>query len=131
MAANPHIDGRPTVTERKRSKAEERSYAALLREIEELQRDMELAELEKRNRDRELKERMIPPDWRTVERDVPVRPRKIRVTAAFDAELVEVVPRDGAQLPGADERGAQGLHAGDEVAGDRQPQGHRLEGGRD
>ena len=43
----------------------------------------------------------------------------------------EVVPGDGAQPPGADERGAARLHAGDEVAGDRQPEGPRLEGGRD
>jgi uncharacterized protein (DUF4415 family) len=76
------------VTERKRSKAEERSYAALLREIEDLQRDMELAEDEKWNRDRKLKERMIPAAWHAVERDVPVRPRKVRVTAAYDEELV-------------------------------------------
>jgi uncharacterized protein (DUF4415 family) len=77
------------VTERKRSKAEERSYAALLREIEDLQADMELAEAEKWNRDRKLKERMMPPAWWRVERDVPVRPRKIRVTAAYDEELVK------------------------------------------
>jgi hypothetical protein len=77
------------VTERKRSKAEERSYAALLRELEGLRIDMELDELEKWNRDRKLKEGMMPPAWWTVERDVPVRPRKIRVTAAYDEELVK------------------------------------------
>lgn len=32
---------------------------------------------------------MIPPEWRSVERDVPVRPRKTKVTAAFDAEVVK------------------------------------------
>ena len=77
------------MTERKRSKAEERSFAALLHEIEELEKWTELAEMEKRNRDRKLKERMIPAEWRTIERDVPVRPRKLRVTAAYDAELVK------------------------------------------
>ena len=77
------------MTERKRSKAEERSYAALLHEIEELKQWEELRVMEKANRDRKLKERMIPPAWARVERDVPVRPKKIRVTAAYDEELVK------------------------------------------
>ena len=80
MAANTHIDGRPTVTERKRSKAEERNYAALL---------LELDDLEKAHRDRALKARMMPADWRRIEAEVPVRPKKIRVTAAFDEEVVK------------------------------------------
>ena len=80
--------GRNPVTERKRSKAEERSYAALLHEIEELDRWQELHAMEKANRDRKLKERTVPAAWARVERDVPVRPRKIRVTAAYDEELV-------------------------------------------
>ena len=77
------------VTERKRSKAEERSYAALLDEIEELKRWEELRLLEKENRDRKLKQEMIPATWHTVERDVPVRPKKVRVTAAYEEELVK------------------------------------------
>jgi uncharacterized protein (DUF4415 family) len=86
---HPHIDGRPTVTERKRSKAEERYYAALLHEIEGLKLDEELHVMEKKNHDRKLKERMIPDAWSRVEGEVPVRPRKVRVTAAFDEELVK------------------------------------------
>ena len=78
-----------TVTERKRSKAEERSYAALLNEIEELKRWEELRLLEKETRDRKLKQEMIPAAWHTVERDVPVRPKKVRVTAAYEEELVK------------------------------------------
>jgi hypothetical protein len=85
---HPHIDGSETVTERKRSKAEERSYAALLNEIEELKRWEELQLLEKETRDRRLKQEMIPAAWQTVERDVPVRPKKVRVTAAYEEELV-------------------------------------------
>ena len=77
------------VTERKRSKAEERHYAALLHEIEELKKWEELRVMEKWNEDRKLKEQMIPRDWRRVERDVPVRPKKLRVTAAYDEELVK------------------------------------------
>jgi uncharacterized protein (DUF4415 family) len=65
--------------EPRRSKAEERSYAALLRELHEL---------EAWNRDRKLKERMIPPDWRRLEQAAPTRPRKTRITAAFDADVV-------------------------------------------
>ena len=77
------------MTERKRSKAEERSYAALLHEIDELEKWEELRVMEKANRDRKLKARMIPGAWSRVERDVPVRPRKLRVTAAYDEELVK------------------------------------------
>ena len=32
---------------------------------------------------------MIPRAWWTIEQDVPVRPKKFRVTAAFDEELVK------------------------------------------
>jgi uncharacterized protein (DUF4415 family) len=80
MAADPTHRRKTTVTERKRSKPEERSYAALL---------LELGEMEKWNRDRKLKERMIPGAWRTIEAEVPVRPKKVRVTAAYDEELVK------------------------------------------
>ena len=41
------------------------------------------------DRRRKLKEEMIPAAWRTVEKDVPVRPKKIRVTAAYEEELVK------------------------------------------
>ena len=82
------MEDRP-VTERKRSKAEERYYAALLHEIEGLKQEQELRLLEMRNRDRKLKEQMIPAAWSRIEREVPVRPRKIRVTAAYDEELVK------------------------------------------
>ncbi len=73
------------MTERKRTKSEEQSYAALQQTLSEL----ELIELEQWNRYRKLKDRMIPPAWRTVEREVPVRPKKLRVTAAYDEELVK------------------------------------------
>ena len=119
------------MTERKRTKEEERHYAALLHEIEELKRWQEVLLLEKEVGAWKLKGEMIPAAWRTVEKDVPVRPKKIRVTAAYEEELVKWFRAHGAQLPGADERGAEGLHAGGEVAGDREPEEHRLEGGGD
>jgi hypothetical protein len=65
--------------DRKRTKSQERSYSQLLGDLHEL---------ECWNRQNKLKLRTLPPGWDHVERDVPVRPRKTRVTAAFDADLV-------------------------------------------
>ena len=64
-------------------------------------------------------------------REVPVRPKKIRVTAAYDEELVKWFRAMGHNYQARMNAVLQGLHAGDEVAGDRQPEGPRLEGGRD
>jgi uncharacterized protein (DUF4415 family) len=84
-----HIDGFPPVTDRKRTKEEERRYAELLDLMEELRLDREIAHLEKENRDRKLKEAMIPPHWWTIEREVPVRPKRERVTARYDVEVAK------------------------------------------
>jgi uncharacterized protein (DUF4415 family) len=65
--------------ERRRTKAEARSYVEMLRELHEL---------EAWNHDRKLKERMIPPDWHGLERTAPTKPRKTRITAGFDADVV-------------------------------------------
>ena len=32
---------------------------------------------------------MIPPDWRRIEKEVPVRRRKTKITADFDADMVK------------------------------------------
>jgi uncharacterized protein (DUF4415 family) len=77
------------VSERKRTKAEERHYAVLLDEIEEMKRWQDLLLLEKETRAFKLKVEMIPAAWHTIEQDVPVRPKKIRVTAAYEEELVK------------------------------------------
>ena len=116
------------MTERKRSKAEERSYAALLHEIEELERD-ELR-LEKRNRDRKLKERMIPASGARIEREVPVRPRKIRVTAAFDEDLVKWFRAMGLGYQ-ARMNAVLRAYMLAMSRGRSQPEGQRLEGGRE
>ena len=71
--------------ERKRTKAEERAYADLQGRL----LDLEILELEMRNDYRKLKERTIPPEWRRIERNVPVRPHKLRVTASYDEDLVK------------------------------------------
>lgn len=65
--------------DRKRTKAEERAYSLAVRE---------LYELEELNRLRKLRAKHVPQEWRTIERDAPVRAKKARVTAAFDADLV-------------------------------------------
>ena len=65
--------------DRKRTKPQERSYAELL---------AELGKLEAWNADRKFKERIIPPDWKRLDKTAPVRPRKTRITAGFDADVV-------------------------------------------
>jgi uncharacterized protein (DUF4415 family) len=50
---------------------------------------IELGDLERWIEQRRLKRALIPPDWHRVERDVPVRPRKTKVTADFDADMVK------------------------------------------
>ncbi len=66
------------MTDRRRTKAEERSYGAMMRELHEL---------ECWNEDRKLRERMIPPDWHGLEKVAPTRPKKVRITAAYDADV--------------------------------------------
>lgn len=67
------------MTERKRTKREARSHAELLAELEEMEAWW---------RDRQLKERAIPPDWYRLEETAPVRPRKASLTLRCDADLV-------------------------------------------
>lgn len=66
------------MNDRRRTKTEERSYSRMLRDLHEL---------ECWNMDRKLKERMIPKDWKTLDKTAPTRPRKTRITAAFDADV--------------------------------------------
>jgi uncharacterized protein (DUF4415 family) len=73
------------VTERKRTKPEERAYS----ELRDLLIEIETAELEQWNKYRALKARMLPPEWHRIEREVPVRPRKLRVTMTCDEDLAK------------------------------------------
>ena len=50
---------------------------------------LELEEMERRLKNDRLKAALIPPDWHRIEREVPVRRRKAKLTAAFDADLVK------------------------------------------
>ncbi len=66
------------MTDRKRSKPEERSYAALIGD---------LWDLEHLHRINQLKARALPPAWDKVEASHPVQPRKTRMTIGLDAEV--------------------------------------------
>ena len=76
-------------TEQKRTKEEERQYAALLHQIEELKQWQDVLLLEKEVRIYKLKGEVIPAAWSTIEKEVPVRPKKTRVTAAYEVEVVK------------------------------------------
>ena len=56
----------------------QRSFAALV---------AELNEIEKWNEDRKLKERMIPAEWYRLHELAPVTPRKARMVVPLDADL--------------------------------------------
>lgn len=73
------------MTTRKRTKPEERATA----ELRELLLEMEIAEQRQALQFHTLQARMIPDGWHGIEREVPVRPRKVRVTAAYDEDLVK------------------------------------------
>lgn len=65
--------------DRKRTKSEERSYALMLEELQEL---------ETWNAQRRLRAAHVPQDWAGIPRAAPARAKKTRVTAAYDADLV-------------------------------------------
>jgi uncharacterized protein (DUF4415 family) len=68
------------MTERKRTRAEERAYAEL---------ELELWDLEREVKHSRRKREFIPADWHRIERDVPVRRRKTRITACIDTDVVK------------------------------------------
>lgn len=66
------------MTERRRTKAEEKNFARLLQELHENEAWFETYK---------LRDRMIPPGWHGLEETAPVRPKKTRITAAYDADV--------------------------------------------
>jgi uncharacterized protein (DUF4415 family) len=66
--------------QRKRNVSQEIAYVELM---------IELDAMERRLQDSRLKDRLIPPDWHRIEHDVPVRPKKEKLSVAFDADLVK------------------------------------------
>ncbi len=63
-----------------RNLAEEIAYNQMMIELGEVRRWVE---------NHKLKESLIPSDWHKVEKEVPVRRRKTKVTADFDADMVK------------------------------------------
>src|SRR3954468_12558031 len=62
-----------------RNIAQEKAYVDLMIQLDDVERWL------KQSR---KKEALIPPEWHRIERDIPVRPHKTKLTAAFDADLV-------------------------------------------
>ena len=58
-------------------------------EIAYVQMMIELGDLEAWVRQMKLKDKLIPREWHRVEKDAPVRRRKTKITADFDADMVK------------------------------------------
>jgi uncharacterized protein (DUF4415 family) len=50
---------------------------------------IELGDMERHWEQKKLKRKLIPPDWHRIEKDVPVRRPKTKITADFDADMVK------------------------------------------
>ena len=72
--------GRRTVEDRLRTIAQEKAHLAMMRELENLEVDV---------RDWKLRQALIPAAWHAIERTVPVRPRRKKVTVALDADVAK------------------------------------------
>lgn len=67
------------MTDRKRTKSEERNYAELM---------SDLYELDLWRRQNEMKLRNIPEGWHHIEREIPCTPKKAKVTMNLDADML-------------------------------------------
>jgi uncharacterized protein (DUF4415 family) len=68
------------MTDRKRTKSEERAYVELIGELHEL---------DTWHRQNELKLRTIPKGWQALEEEAPCTPGRTKITASFDADVVK------------------------------------------
>jgi len=64
---------------RKRTVRQEVAYAEMMLALHVMNSEMEALR---------LKQALIPPEWHRIEDRVPVRPKKTKLTVAFDADLV-------------------------------------------
>lgn len=71
------------MTDRKRTKAEERAYA----ELHEVVRELDAYRVFRKVEYEKLKLDNLPPAWDRIDEEVKVRPGKVRVTAAYDADV--------------------------------------------
>jgi hypothetical protein len=67
------------MSERVRTLDQELHYVDLLVKLDEVQLILKNAD---------LKQALIPKDWHRILTDMPVRPKKTKLTAAFDADMV-------------------------------------------
>ena len=67
------------MTDRKRCKTEERSFARMLDELEQQEIEFKIF---KRTRN------LVPPGWHSVESRAPVKPKKTKLTVTLDADMV-------------------------------------------
>lgn len=67
------------LTERKRTKVQERSYSELMDSLEEQRSWL---------RQFKLKNELIPADWARIEKEHPTKGKRIKVTADLDADTV-------------------------------------------
>jgi uncharacterized protein (DUF4415 family) len=67
------------MTDRKRTLAEERAHNDMMIELDRTRRWLDQAK---------LRWSLIPDDWHEVEKRVPVRPKKSKITAAFDDDML-------------------------------------------
>lgn len=68
------------MADRMRTIAQERAYLEMMRELDEIEAWF---------RDWKLQEALIPADWYKIEADVPVRPRRKKVTVALDEDVLK------------------------------------------
>lgn len=73
----------------KKEKDDRNNGRNIAEEIAYVKLDIELEEMRTYVRQTLLKMEMIPGAWHSIEERVPVRPRKTKITAAFDAEVVK------------------------------------------
>ena len=66
--------------DRLRTIAQEKAHLAMMRELRTLEVDV---------RDWKLRQALIPAEWHAIERTVPVRPRRKKVTVALDADVAK------------------------------------------
>ncbi len=72
--------------DRLRTIAEERAYLDLENALHDLKRLVDI---------NALKIALIPPEWRTAEKDFPVKPKKEKLTISLDADMVRWFRRMG------------------------------------
>ncbi len=75
------------MTDRKRTKSEELAYAELIAELDELRQWQQV---------NDLKFGSLPEQWALIARDATVTPKKARLTASLDVDVIRFFRKFGA-----------------------------------